>query len=142
VSEPAGRAPRLDVDSWLASVPGLHPRDDGWKFETPDARCETWAAIEDVALAHGATVTFTSRFGAWPEPLDVNGGAVRADVAMGIADGSQGAMLTTDGDRLVLSDLDQDLVWTDVSSLVPCRLDHELRYTVTGSASNPSMPGT
>jgi hypothetical protein len=63
----------------------------------------------------------------------MNGGAVRAEVAMGIADGHRGVMLITDGDRLVVSDLDQDLVWTDVSSLVPCRLDQELTYTVTGS---------
>lgn len=133
VSEPPGRAPRLDVESWLASVPGLHPSDDGWRFETPDARCETWAAIEDVALAHDATVTFTSRFGAWPHRLDVNGGSARAEVAIGIADGSRGVMLTTDGDRLLMSDLDQDLVWNGVSSLAPCQLDQELTYTVTGS---------
>lgn len=122
--------PRLDVADWLATVPGLLVSGDHWRFETADRRCETWAAIEDVVLDHDATVTFTTRFGRWPGSVDVNGGEARTDVAMGIADGNRGVMLVTDGDELVARDINEDLVWDDVSSLTTCRLDQPIAYTV------------
>jgi hypothetical protein len=49
---------------------------------------------------------------------------------MGIADGNRGVMLVTDEDELVARDIDEDLVWDDVSGLTTCRLDQPIAHTV------------
>lgn len=131
VDDRSGVAPRLDIDDWLASVPGLRPIGQHWQFEATDQRCETWAAIEDIVLDHDATVTFTTHFGRWPGSIDVNGGTVRTEVAMGIADGDRGVMLITDDDQLVATDINESLVWDDVSNLTTCQLDQSISYTVS-----------
>lgn len=130
VDDRSAVAPRLDVDDWLASVPGLRVSDQHWRFDAADRRCETWAAIEDILLDHDATLTFTTQFGRWPGSIDANAGSVRSEVAMGIADGDRGVMLITDEDELVARDINEDLVWDDVSSLTTCQLDQPIAYTV------------
>ena len=111
-------ADRLDLTDLLADVDGLTSTAGRWMFD--DARrCAAWIAVEDVVVEAGATITFTSWFGHWP------GGAAGVPVegVMGIAQDGRGVRLTTDGVELHLEPLATELVWGDVSSPLPCRLD-------------------
>ncbi len=78
-------------------------------------------------------MTFTDWYAQWPDPIDADGGSLRRDAAIGIALGDRGVMLVIEGEDLIERDLDDDLVWEDTSSLIPCLLDDPLVYTVTTS---------
>lgn len=131
--EPRTTASRLPIDDWFESVTGLRHDGTRWRFERPDERCATWGGIETAALDNAATVTFTDWYAQWPDPIDAYGGSLRRDAAIGIALGDRGVMLVTEGEDLIERDLDDDLVWEDTSSLIPCLLDDPLVYTVTTS---------
>ncbi len=132
--EPRQLAPRLDIDAWLDSVDGLRPDGDGWAFDDPAARCPVWAAIQSAAIEQGATITFTSWFGTWPDNVEADGGIVARQVEMGIASDGRGVLIATDGDRVEEHDIDQGLVWDDESNLLPCLLDKPLSYSVDDTA--------
>jgi hypothetical protein len=123
-------ADRLQVDDWLESVDGLQHDGSGWRFERPNERCPTWIGIESVAIANGATLTFTDWFGQWPNPINTDGGSVLRHGAMGVALDGRGVMLVTDGDRLIQHNLAKDLVWEDTSSPIPCLLDEPIPYAI------------
>ena len=122
-------APRLDIDTWFDVVDGLSRSGDHWTFDDPSGRCPAWAAVQSVAIEHGATVTFGSWSGAWPDVVEPGGGDVPREVAMGVAADGRGVLLTTDGDRLVPGEIGADLVWDGPSNLQPCLLDEPLAYS-------------
>ncbi len=128
--EPRTTAGRLAIDDWLASTDGLRREGSQWTFEDLDDRCAAWVGIESIAADNGATLTFTDWFGQWPDPIDNDGGSVRRDGAMGIALDGRGVMLVSDGDGLIQQDLDDDFVWDDISSPIPCLLEDPILYTI------------
>ncbi len=132
--EPRQLAPRLEIDDWLDSVDGIRRDGTGWAFDDPAARCPVWAVIQSVALEQGATVTFTSWFGTWPDDVDADGGIVTRDAEMGLASDGQGVMIATDRNRIDAHDIDQGLVWDDEANLAACLLDEPLNYILADTA--------